>query len=77
MAPFAGTNCPDYDFTFMHSRERAGAKVLQSDMARLDSIRAERPYDIDQIRQSERTIERSRELIKRLDELLAKNCLKP
>ena len=63
---------------------RNGAKALagdmhdpQSDKARLDAIRTQREFLIDQIRQSERTIERSRELIKRLDELLAKDGLKP
>jgi hypothetical protein len=38
----------------------------------LDAIRVKREYLIQQIRESERTIEQSRELIKRLDELLAK-----
>jgi hypothetical protein len=49
----------------------------QSDKTRLDAIRTQREFLIDQSRQSERTIERSRELIKRLDELLAKDGLKP
>ena len=49
----------------------------QSEEARLDAIRVRREYLIQQIRESERTIEQSRELIKRLDELLAKGGLKP
>jgi hypothetical protein len=49
----------------------AGMKV-ESEQARLQSIRNERERLIEQIRQSERTIEHSRELLKRLDELLAK-----
>jgi hypothetical protein len=49
----------------------------QSEKTRLDAIRVKREYLIQQIRESERTIEQSRELIKRLDELLAKGGLKP
>jgi hypothetical protein len=45
---------------------------LQSQRARLDAIRNEREYLIDQIRLSERTIEHSRKLLKQLDTLLAK-----
>ena len=40
------------------------------DEAFLDKVRAERGRLIEQIRQSERSIERSRELLKRLDVLL-------
>jgi hypothetical protein len=47
----------------------------QSDKTRFDAIRTQREFLIDQIRQSERTIERSRELIERLDELLAGGVL--
>jgi hypothetical protein len=43
----------------------------------LDAIRVKREYLIQQIRESERTIEQSRELIERLDELLIKAGLKP
>ena len=50
---------------------------LRSEKTRLDGIRAEREYLIEQIRLTERTIKRSRELIKQLDEMLAKDCLKP
>lgn len=47
------------------------------DKAHLDTIRNQRELFIDQIRQSERTIEQSRVLIRRLDELLAKDRVKP
>jgi hypothetical protein len=43
-----------------------------SEKARLGALRAEREYVIELITKSEQTIERSRELIKRIDELLAK-----
>ena len=72
---FDGTKCLRLHF-------RNGAKALagdmhdpQSDKTRLDAIRTQREFLIDQIRQSERTIERSRELIERLDELLAGGVL--
>jgi hypothetical protein len=44
-----------------------------SDRDRMDAIRRQRELLIDQIRASERKIEESRELLKRLDELLANN----
>jgi hypothetical protein len=47
-------------------------KERQSEMARLDALKRERDYLVEQIRQSERTIERSRQLLKQLDELLAR-----
>lgn len=46
-------------------------KDRPSEKARLDAIRAERQLIIAKIWQSERTIERSQERLKRLDELLA------
>jgi hypothetical protein len=49
----------------------------QSDWARLDAIRVQRAYLIEQIRLSKRTIERSRELLRQLDQVLAKDGLKP
>jgi hypothetical protein len=52
-------------------------KEPQSEKARLQSIRNERERLIEQILQSERTIEHSRALLKRIDELLAKAELKP
>ena len=54
-----------------------GMEDLRSEKTRLDGIRAEREYLIEQIRLTERTIKRSRELIKQLDEMLAKDRLKP
>jgi hypothetical protein len=65
-------------FLHMRSQKRAGGmKDLRSEKNRLDAIRIERKYVLEQIHQSERTIERSRELIKQLDELLAKDGMKP
>jgi hypothetical protein len=55
----------------------AGMEDPQSEKTRLDAIRAKREYLIQQIRESEPTIEQSRELIKRLDELLAKGGSRP
>jgi hypoxanthine phosphoribosyltransferase len=42
----------------------------------LATIRRERALLVDQIRKSEQTIEQSKELIKKLDELLARSGLK-
>lgn len=52
-------------------------KNPQTEKVRLESLRTERERQIEQIRQSERTIEHSRELIKRIDQLLAKAEEKP
>jgi hypothetical protein len=54
-----------------------GMEDPQTERDRLGVIHAEREHLIEQIRQSQRTIERSRKLLQRLDELLAKNNLKP
>jgi hypothetical protein len=54
-----------------------GMEDPQTERDRLGAIHAEREHLIEQIRQSQRTIERSRKLLERLDELLAKNNLKP
>jgi hypothetical protein len=43
----------------------------------LDGVRRERANLIEQIRRSQQTIEHSQELIKRLDELLARSERKP
>jgi hypothetical protein len=48
-----------------------------SDKSFLDVLRNERQFLVDQIRQSKLTVERSQELLRRLDELLAKDALKP
>jgi hypothetical protein len=48
----------------------------QSEKTRLNAIRAEREYVLAQIRQSELIVERTQELIKRIDELLAKDGVK-
>jgi hypothetical protein len=45
-------------------------KDRSSQKARLDAIRAERRFVIEKIWQSERTIKRSAQRLKRLDELL-------
>jgi hypothetical protein len=49
------------------------ADDLQSQKERLEEIRRERAFLIEQIRRSQETIERSQELISRLDELLSKH----
>jgi len=43
-----------------------------SEKDHLAALRAEREATIEQIRKSEQTVERTRELIKRIDELLAR-----
>lgn len=45
-------------------------KDRSTEKTRLDAIRAERRFVIEKIWQSERTIKRSQERLKRLDELL-------
>jgi hypothetical protein len=45
-------------------------KDRSSQKARLDALRAERRFVIDKIWQSERTIKRSAQRLKRLDQLL-------
>jgi hypothetical protein len=44
---------------------------IQSDRDRLKAIRLQRAQLIDQIRECERVIEQSRELLKKLDKILA------
>ena len=53
------------------------AMTAESERGRLHGIRNERERLIEQIRQSELTIEHSRKLLKRIDELLAKAEKKP
>jgi hypothetical protein len=48
-----------------------------SDRSRLDALLIERQFLVEQIRQSKLTVERSQELLRRLDELLAKDAMKP
>jgi len=50
---------------------------IDKDEKFLATIRRERELLVDQIRKSEETIEQSKQLIKKLDELLARSGLKP
>jgi hypothetical protein len=49
-------------------------KERQAEQARLEALKRDREYLVEQIRQSEQTIERSRQLLKQLDELLARGA---
>jgi hypothetical protein len=53
------------------------ADNIKPQKGQLDEIRRERARLIEQIRASQRTIERSQELIKRIDEMLAKAGERP
>jgi hypothetical protein len=62
----------------MQPRKWAGGiKSLEAEKARLLAIRNERKSLMDQIYLSQRTIEHSRELLKRLDKFLGKVGEKP
>jgi hypothetical protein len=62
----------------MQPRKWAGdIEDLRAERARLNTIRNERQWLMEQIYLSKRTIEDSRELLRQLDELLAKVGDKP
>lgn len=70
------TNGTDYSVIMFPSVERKHGARMSNDLKlpkeQLDQIRRERAQLAEQIRVSQQTIERSQELIRQMDEILAK-----